>query len=144
MKRWIFKGALCASLLVGLSGCMVSSGPLNADEAILGTWSSDESAAVYDISRATDGRLEIQGHSALSGREIMISDVSWDGEVLKFKSYVPATDHRAEREARLINSKTMKTKIFSNGEVYEYVFTKTGQGSTGVSRRPSLDGSDER
>ncbi|NLX24970.1 MAG: hypothetical protein GXY61_03275 [Lentisphaerae bacterium] len=144
MKRWIVKGALCASLWVGLSGCMVSSGPLNADEAILGTWSSDESVAVYDISRAADGRLEILGHSTLSGREIMISDVSWDGKVLKFKSYVPATDHRAEREARLINSKTMKAKIFSNGEVYEYVFTKTGQGSTGVSRRPGLDGSNER
>lgn len=144
MKRWIFKVSLCASLWVGLSGCMLFSGSRNAEEDILGTWRSDESVAVYDISRAADGRLEIQGHSSLSGREIMISDISWDGEVLEFKSYVPATDHRAEREARLINSNTMKAKIFSNGEVYEYVFKKTGQGSIGVSRRPSLDGSDER
>lgn len=127
MKRWTFKALLCVGLTAGLSGCMLSAGPLNANEDILGTWSSDESVAVYDISRSDDGSLEIKGQSSYSGREIIISDVSWDGKVLEFKTYVPATDHWAKREARLINSKTMKAKIFSNGVVKEYKYRKGGK-----------------
>ncbi|MBN2703772.1 MAG: hypothetical protein JXR23_06120 [Pontiellaceae bacterium] len=118
MKRWIFKGALCAGLLVGLSGCMVLSEPLNPDEDILGTWISDESVAVYDISRAADGRLEIQGHSSLSGREMIVSDVSWDGTVLEFATYVAATDYRVKHENRLLSSTEMEGKIFEGDVVH--------------------------
>ncbi|MBN2685465.1 MAG: hypothetical protein JXR40_09320 [Pontiellaceae bacterium] len=124
MKRRIFNALLCVGLLVGLSGCMLPAGSLNAEEAILGTWSSDESAAVYNISRADDGSLEVRGHSSFSGREMIVSDVSWDGTVLAFTTYVPATNYRVKHENRLLSSRKMEGKIFEGNVVHVRKYKK--------------------
>ena len=91
-------------------------------KAFLGTWTSDDSIAVYEITRGADG-VKIRGYSAQSGREMVVDAVEWDGEWLRFTTYMPATDHKVRHENRLLNAKTMESNIFMN-KVYKKIYKK--------------------
>jgi hypothetical protein len=101
----MLKTAFCAALLLGIAGCATRA-LHNPDEAIQGTWKSDESVAVYRIGMA-DGKLTVDGYSSFSGKEMIIDDVSWDGTLLRFTSYMPSTDFKVVHENRLVDSGTM-------------------------------------
>lgn len=95
--------------------------PIDPTEAIQGTWTSDQSVAVYEIS-LVDGQMTVSGHSSFSGREMVIDDVSWDGSTLEFTSYMPATDRRVEHINRLVNRNTMEST--ATGETSHTVIWK--------------------
>ena len=101
----MLKTALYAAFLLGIAGCTTRS-LYDPDEAIQGTWKSDESVAVYEIGMA-DGKLTVEGYSSFSGKEMIIGDVSWDGTLLHFTSYMPSTDFKVVHENRLVDSNTM-------------------------------------
>ncbi|MBN2163803.1 MAG: SEL1-like repeat protein [Pontiellaceae bacterium] len=80
------------------------------DAAIQGTWTSDQSVAVYEY-KIADGMLQVRGYSSYSGKEMVIGDVQWDGTVLRFTSYMPASDHKVVHENRLVDDQTMTSTI---------------------------------
>jgi hypothetical protein len=82
-------------------------------DLIQGTWKSRASVAVYEIAE-TNGTLAVTGYSTFSGKEIQIRDTSWDGETLKFTSYMPMTDFVVHHENQLIDSDTMTSSITGN------------------------------
>ena len=115
MKRkrvLILYSAVCVALLPGLSGCTTSSPDPNA--AIQGTWTSEDSVAVYKI-EMTEGGLTVEGYSSFSGKEMIIDDVSWDGAILRFTSYMPSTDHKVVHENQLVDSNTMVSQAEGQG-----------------------------
>jgi hypothetical protein len=48
---------------------------------------------------------------------MIVSDISWDGAVLKFVTYMPATNHTADHVNRLLGKKKMISEIVENGRV---------------------------
>ncbi len=108
MKRTIgnaWRWVLAAACLAGLTGC-ATLGLFDAEKAIQGTWTSEKSSVVYAISKV-DGAMVVEGRSGISGKELMIGDVSWDGSVLRFSSYMPSTDIKVVHENRMKDARTM-------------------------------------
>lgn len=110
--QWI----ICVIAALTLGGCATMRGP-DAEEILTGTWKPEGSVAVYEIVM-TVGRIEMSGHSSYSGKRLQLSDVSWDGEVLRFTSYMASTEIKVMHENRIKDSETMVSQIVEN---------KTGQ-----------------
>lgn len=113
MGRWVLI-LFCGAALLGWTGC-ASMKPLTADEAIQGVWKSELSVAVYEIKKV-DGAMQVKGRSSYSGKEMLIRDVSWDGSVLLFTSYMPSTDFKVVHENRLLDHETMVSTTRGKGE----------------------------
>ena len=107
MKRRILKVVLGA-LVALISGCATLD-PQSAADQLVGTWVPEGTYAVYKITRASDGEINISGYSKYSGKELKILSSSWDGEVLRFTSYLASTNMKVIHENRLINSKRMSS-----------------------------------
>lgn len=115
MKNWI-QWIFGVFVVVALWGCTTMKKP-SAEEILTGTWQPEGSVAVYKIV-VTDGEIQMSGHSEYSGKRLQLSDVSWDGDVLRFTSYMASTDTKVLHENRIKDSETMISQIVEN---------KTGQ-----------------
>ncbi|MDF7798034.1 hypothetical protein P4C99_01065 [Pontiellaceae bacterium B1224] len=112
MKKWI----ICVFAASLMGGCATMKGP-SAEEILTGMWKPEESVAVYEIAVTDDG-VQMSGHSEHSGKRLQISDVSWDGDVLRFTSYLASTNMKVVHENRIKDAQTMISRIVEN---------KTGQ-----------------
>lgn len=101
---------------VALFGCATMKGP-SAEETLTGTWKPEGSVAVYEIA-FVEGTVTLSGHSEYSGKRLKILESSWDGEVLRFTSYLASTDMKVVHENRITGPDTMVSAIIE---------TKTGQ-----------------
>ncbi len=111
------------ALLLGLLGCTSSRmKAINAEEIIQGTWKSAHSVAVYEIA-LLDGEMAVKGHSSHSGKELLIRGVSWDGETLKFTSYLPSTNFKVFHENRIVDHETM-TSLTTGKSTHTVIWKK--------------------
>lgn len=97
-----------ATLALAAAGCSTSktTPEASSDENIQGMWKSPDSVAVYTIVEV-DGEMTVAGKSSFSGKEMDITNVSWDGEILKFTSHMPHTEHTIHHENKLVDADTM-------------------------------------
>ena len=105
----VLRAMVCMGLLAALSGCVSGGSGGSAERNIQGTWTTSGSVAVYEIAMV-DGIMTVKGHSSYSGKQLDIRDVSWDGKVLRFTSYMPTTDLKVIHENRLLNATTMRSR----------------------------------
>ena len=83
---------------------------LSPEEILTGTWKPEGSVAIYEIS-FVDGEVGVSGRSEYSGKHLRIIDASWDGEVLRFTSYMASTDMKVVHENRITSPSTMVSSI---------------------------------
>lgn len=83
------------------------------EEVLAGTWKPEGSVAVYEIAFES-GEVKIAGRSEYSGKKMKITDALWDGEALRFTSYLASTDMKVVHENRLTGSDTMISSIIEN------------------------------
>ena len=103
-----------ASILLGLWGCAsIQTAPTPEDD-IQGIWKSAGSVAVYKI-KMVDGGMTVEGRSSHSGNTLQISDVSWDGAILKFTSHMPSTQFTVYHENRMVDRETMTSSTSATG-----------------------------
>jgi hypothetical protein len=66
---------------------------------LIGTWRDPDvelgSTVQFTVS-APEGAVEVAGVDIGDGEVLTISNVQWDGRVLRFHSYVPSTEYRVE------------------------------------------------
>lgn len=110
------KWGLALVVVAILGGCASPKGQ-NAEKVLTGTWKPEGSVAVYDIV-FVDGAVAISGYSEYSGKRLKILESSWDGEVLRFTSYLASTDMKVVHENRITGPATMESSIIE---------TKTGK-----------------
>jgi hypothetical protein len=68
-------------------------------DTLVGTWrdaDEDYGSSVQFTIRAAGAVFEVVGLDTYDGERLSISNVSWDGHVLRFDSVVPSTEHRVE------------------------------------------------
>jgi hypothetical protein len=106
------KKLLLLAMAVAMVGCAGLGDPSRHKstpaKALQGKWKPVDSVARYEI-LTKDKRLTIKAHSSLSGKKMEISNVSWDGKLLKFTSYMRHTNHKVHHINRLIDSETMES-----------------------------------
>lgn len=115
MKKW-FERTTLAALVALVFGCATTR-TASPEETLAGTWKPEGSVAVYEI-EFVDGAVKISGRSEYSGKRLKILESSWDGEVLRFTSYLASTDMKVVHENRIIGPDSMNSAIIEN---------KTGQ-----------------
>lgn len=74
---------------------------LLSGHALVGTWrdsDADGETARFAIRPDARGGFEVTGHDAQDGEQFVITDVTWDGKVLRFVSRMPSTQHVVEHE----------------------------------------------
>ena len=76
------------------------------DHPLVGTWEYDkqgeewgETDAVFTVS-VSEGLFNVVGYDEGDGESFEISDVSWDGEWLRFGSFMPSTGWRVRHGFR--------------------------------------------
>jgi hypothetical protein len=72
---------------------------LTIGHPLVGTWrdaDDDYGSTVQFTIRAAGATFEVAGLDTSDGEQLSISNVCWDGRVLRFDSFVPSTDHRVE------------------------------------------------
>jgi hypothetical protein len=82
---------------------------MNAKHPLVGVWrppDGDESAE-YTI-RAAGGGFQVSGVDRYDGENFVISDVSWDGEVLRFTSTMPSTSWELQHEFRVLDGSVVE------------------------------------
>jgi hypothetical protein len=83
---------------------------LNFSHPLVGTWVTDEedSRAEFTISMSAGG-FAVTGHDISDGEAFVISNISWNGEVLRFDSLMPSTQYAARHAVRMApDGKTME------------------------------------
>src|SRR5216684_5845970 len=66
---------------------------------LVGTWrdvDDDYGSRIQFTIRTAGEAFEVAGLDTSDGEQLSISNVCWDGRVLRFDSFVPSTDHRVE------------------------------------------------
>ena len=106
-----------ATVVLSACGCSTFKEP-SPEEILTGTWKPEDSYAIYQIA-FEDGAVKVSGHSEHSGKRLTILDAGWDGEVLRFTSYMASTDMKVKHENRITGRKTMVSSIIGNksGEI---------------------------
>lgn len=122
---------LAVTMILGLSGCSTLQ-EQSPEEILMGSWKPEGSFALYRIA-FEDGAVTVSGHSEKSGKRLTILDAEWDGEVLRFTSYMASTNIKVIHENRITGTDTMVSSIVEN---------KTGQprAHTRVWRKIKSDG----
>jgi hypothetical protein len=67
--------------------------------SLIGTWrdaDEDYGSRIQFTIRAAGSAFEVAGVDTSDGEQLSISNVCWDGRVLRFDSFVPSTYHRVE------------------------------------------------
>lgn len=99
-------------LVAVLTGC--STPPKQSPEEILtGSWKPTGSVALYKIA-FVDGAVVVSGHSEYSGKRLAILEADWNGEVLRFTSYMASTNTKVVHENRITGTDTMSSSIVEN------------------------------
>lgn len=70
---------------------------LHADHPLVGTWvvAGDDSSIEFRV-KAVRGGFAVAAADSCDGEKFIVSDVRWDGEVLRFAVLVPSNETRAE------------------------------------------------
>jgi hypothetical protein len=79
--------------------------PMLAAHPLVGTWKDsdpDGSTARFTI-RPTSNGFSVSGEDSHDGEPFVISDVSWDGKVLRFVSRMASTAHVVEHEFAILD-----------------------------------------
>lgn len=79
---------------------------LSAGHPLGGTWRDADAewgTTVQFTVTPVATRFEVRGIDTSDGEELAISDVKWDGRVLRFASVVPSTNHRVEYALELVS-----------------------------------------
>jgi len=87
---------------------------------LVGTWTQEENTffvtpVVYTIA-IKDGRFVISGVDESDGVALEISNVSWDGERLRFVSRFALTNHKSKHALRLIGKDKISHRIIHPSE----------------------------
>ena len=94
---------------------------VDESDLLLGTWvnsEGDDLRADYTITRKALG-LVVHGVDRYDGEEFVISDISWDGHVLNFKSLMPSTGRTGSHIFRPLSRKRAKvTFTFTETEIW--------------------------
>lgn len=72
---------------------------LKPGHPLLGTWrdaDDDYGSTIQFTIRTAGDTFEVDGLDTSDGEQLSISNVGWDGRVLRFESFVPSTGHRVE------------------------------------------------
>jgi hypothetical protein len=72
---------------------------LKTGHPLVGTWKDadeDYGSGVQFTISAAGATFEVAGMDTSDGEALSISNVDWDGRVLRFDSFVPSTRHRVE------------------------------------------------
>lgn len=121
----VIRTIVCLVLCTGLFGCVTGKPKLDADACVQGTWMSTNSVAVYRIAKV-DGKMTVKGRSSYSGKDLIIRDVSWDGKVLRFTSYMPSTNLKVLHENRLLDADTM-TSLATGKSTHTLIWKKEAE-----------------
>jgi hypothetical protein len=75
---------------------------LNFSHPLVGTWVADDedTRAEYTISASADG-FTVTGRDRYNDEAFVISNVWWDGKVLRFDTFMPSTQHGARHAVRM-------------------------------------------
>jgi hypothetical protein len=76
--------------------------------ALVGTWVDEEeeqaeTRATYTVS-VRDGRFEVTGTDEGDGEAFVVSDITWDGQWLRFQSVMPSTQWRVGHALRVAST----------------------------------------
>ena len=72
---------------------------LTIGHPLVGTWrdpDEDYGSRIQFTIRPASAAFEVAGVDTSDGEQLSISNVCWDGRVLRFDSFVPSTDHRVQ------------------------------------------------
>jgi hypothetical protein len=72
---------------------------LKTGHPLVGTWEDaddDYGSRIQFTIRAAGAAFEVAGLDTSDGEQLSISNVCWDGRVLRFDSFVPSTGHRVD------------------------------------------------
>ena len=72
---------------------------LTTGHPLVGTWrdpDEDYGSRIQFTIRPASAAFEVAGVDTSDGEQLSISNVCWDGRVLRFDSFVPSTDHRVQ------------------------------------------------
>jgi len=73
-------------------------------------WDSDDYLAEYQV--AFDGtHFTVSGHDLNDGELFEISDVSWDGVTLRFRSIMPSTQRKGLNEFRALPDGSLESRF---------------------------------
>ena len=110
-------------------------------EGLLGTWGhgalydGDDYVAHYTI-KLRNGRPSVTAVDVTDGEKFKISNVSWDGKWLRFKSYMPSTKRSGVNEFRLAKGGALQSRFtFTVLEVMSQVPSNKAFKRTGYARR---------
>jgi len=73
-------------------------------------WDSDDYLAEYTIS-VVDGCPVVSAHDLQDGEEFVISQVSWDGKTLRFRSLMPSTGREGLNEFCISPSGALQSRF---------------------------------
>jgi len=82
---------------------------LRVKHPLVGTWyhPDGDSTAEFTVSPAATG-FAVSGVDTQDGERFEISEVSWDGEVLGFTSYMPSTSWRTRHRLRVLDDHSVE------------------------------------
>ena len=92
----------------------------NTLSALIGSWwhiaraDAEDYLAEYTISVEKDAPV-VTARDLGDGEEFVISEISWDGVVLRFKSVVPSTGREGISELRLTPARTPESRFINCG-----------------------------
>jgi hypothetical protein len=73
-------------------------------------WDSDDYLAEYQVT--FDGnQFAVSGHDLNDGEKFQISDVSWDGATLRFRSLMPSTRREGLNEFRALSDGSVESRF---------------------------------
>ncbi len=79
--------------------------PILAGHPLVGTWRTEDPDDLMArfVVRAGPRGFVVSGLDTHGGEPFVISDVSWDGKVLRFVSLMESTSHRVEHEFSVLD-----------------------------------------
>jgi hypothetical protein len=83
--------------------------PMTSKHPLIGTWRDPEDATTAEFTiTARSGGLTVSGCDHHDGEAFQISDVSWDGKELRFRTLMPSTGFRQLHVFRPLSETTVE------------------------------------
>ena len=85
---------------------------LKTSHPLVGTWGDarEDGTSVRFTIRAAGSSFEVTGVDTYDGEVLSISNVEWDGRVLRFHSLVPSNGHRVEYELETLSASEVRVR----------------------------------
>lgn len=79
--------------------------PLNVRHPLVGTWRDQDpdGSFVRFTVRAAGSGFDVRAFDTSDGEEIEISNVTWDGRVLRFSAFVPSSERWSDYEMKVVS-----------------------------------------